>query len=106
MHLAEIMVCPTPACSFANRRKSVALPRRYAGLLVSVTVRMVCLTRAKVEGILSANTHLERILNVVRRPRQPGHVSGFIPTTRASPPRSLSFKLMDINGTAGYVASA
>jgi hypothetical protein len=29
------------------------------------------------------------IWNVVRRPSQPGHVSSFIPTTRASPPRSL-----------------
>jgi hypothetical protein len=26
--------------------------------------------------------------NVARRPPQPGHVSGFMPTTRASPPRA------------------
>jgi hypothetical protein len=29
------------------------------------------------------------IWNVVRRPWQPGHVNGFIPTKRASPPRSV-----------------
>jgi hypothetical protein len=43
--------------------------------------------------------------NVARRPPQPGHVSGFMPTTRASPPRAGDRPcsgLISLNGSPAW----